>query len=101
MKTVAFLLTFFLLLMTNVFAQQRFHFSESRLAIFSQEIKEVEANVLKVFVGDQLPSSDVPSVLGEVFLEKDSVVFRPTFPFRKGQSYVAVFQDTEMFTFQI
>ncbi|MCB0853667.1 MAG: hypothetical protein KDD63_15690, partial [Bacteroidetes bacterium] len=91
-----------------VFGQYRLDSSPKSLTIvpldeisFSSEKKS--ENLLKVYVGTELPSptSEIPAVLGKVVLQNNSLIFTPTFPFRPGQNYVAVVNGKHVLSFMI
>lgn len=73
-----------------------------RLKIWETDY-DLKPEALRVFVGvlAEWPGDDVISVSGTVSGEKNTIIFRPTFPFREEVTYTAFWNQKEGFTFSI
>lgn len=75
--------------------------------ILQLEVKDIEdhpvAESLQLFVGElgEWPGAGTTAMLGTVSVEGNTVVFQPTFSFRKGISYTAFWDRKNAFTFSI
>lgn len=61
----------------------------------------VNEQKLKVFTQQAFEVGNLPPINGQIEIDKEQLLFRPTFPFRPGQSYVVLSSQRDTFYFTI
>ena len=74
--------------------------SNTAIKVFALTSDDLNEQQIKVFVGDSLKIDQSP-IVGNYFVQSDTLVFEPYFPFRYGQIYSTFINDQLGFRFEI